>query len=157
MPLRLRRAECSRSFLCDHVSSAGSGSGRRLFLLRDRQMQSEGTSGTQFTLDGELSVHGFGDTLGEKKSQTRAVNLRGADRWTAVKRLEDVREIRLVDPDAAVLNRDLNFPVACLSRCIEQGTDADPVALSTVLDGIPDQVLQTVRESRQIAHDRGQI
>jgi len=75
-------------------------------------MQSERTSDAQFTLDRKLPIHSFGDTLRERKSQAGTMNLRGAHRWTAIKGLEDMGELRLVDPDATVLNRDLDLPVS---------------------------------------------
>ena len=63
----------------------------------------------QRTRYGQASAHRFRDTLGQRQSQARSVNLRGRDHRTAIERLENVREVRSRDSEAMIGDVDSNL------------------------------------------------
>src|SRR5271156_1674909 len=134
--LRLRPAGCSRSFSGNRFSSRSAGRNRAAYFPGDRQVQSEHASSAKFTLHCESSAHRFRNAPGQRKSQPGPVNLRVADGWTPIKRLENVRQVRLVNSDTTVLNGDTDFSVAEVPRFFTKSTNTDPARRTAILSRI---------------------
>jgi hypothetical protein len=103
------------------------------------------------TPDRKSASHGFSNISGERKSQSAAMDLSCSGCRTSVERLEYSPEIFPANPDAFVLNRNSDFLYTARLIC-ERGSNADPAAISTVLYGIRNQVLQTLGQSLEVNH-----
>src|SRR5437879_11863067 len=120
-------------------------------------MESEDTACAQLTFDGESSSHGFRNVFGQRQSQTGSVNLGSANRRTAVKRLENLRQFRSSDANTAVLNANANLLAIPAMRLVYGSAHTDPTALTTVLYRIHNQILQPLGKGRNIPSDVRQI
>ena len=85
------------------------------------------------------------------------MNLSVADGCTPIKRLKNVRQVRLVNSNPTVLNRDTDFSVAEVPGFFTERTNTDPAILTAILSRIHDQILQTARKRVEIAHHARQI
>jgi hypothetical protein len=74
----------------------------RIFSFRNLQVQSKGAAGGKLACNGDSSTHRFGDPLGKRQSEAGSMNLSGIDPRTAIKGIEDMVNLRGIDPNAKI-------------------------------------------------------
>ncbi len=97
--------------------------------------------------------HAFGDVACQAQPQAGAVDLRSQCGFAAVERLENVREIRWIDSLSAIFHADAHARPILRPHT----PHAHPVPLSTIFQGIQNQVLQAMRQGCGVRLDRRQI
>src|SRR5262245_48676468 len=129
-----------------------------LLSRRTRQMQRKRAPLGRRAHDSQTPAHRFGNALGQRKTQTRSVDLSGCHRWTPVEGFENVRQIAFVDSDPEIRNGNLNLlALAGAMVRLDAGSHADPARSAAVLERVGDEVLQTLREGETISNDFGQV
>src|ERR1700756_2892069 len=79
---------------------------RKLQPIRNQQVQSEDTADSYLTNHCQLASESFRDSLRNRQSQPRPVNLRCNCLRTTIKRLENLRQIGPVNSHSVICNTD---------------------------------------------------
>src|SRR5262249_5202379 len=116
-------------------------------------MNCERTSSAVLAVNSNLSAHRLSDTLGDRQAETIAVYLSIANGSAAIKGLKNVLQFFLPDPNSMIANRDGDLAAELVGLAL----DPNPRRISTVRDGVRDQVLKAARERLHVNGDAGEI
>src|SRR5690349_6101694 len=114
---------------------------RRRRPLGARQNQREQRAATDLALDHELTVHGSGELAADRKAKTDSI-VRTIERTLALDEwLEDVHQPVGGNAAAGIANVDTHARSVSLTR------EQHGAAIGRVLDGVPQQIQQNLREA----------
>src|SRR6266568_2775065 len=119
-------------------------------------MKCEGAAMAQLAFHRETTAHGLGNTSRQRQSQTGSVDLCRSDRLAAIERLKDLFDLRRLNAYSSILDADLNLSPA-VAGIAQASSDPDPPAVSTIFHRVADQVLQALRQCRQVSANFWQI
>src|ERR1700745_2687833 len=118
--------------------------------LTGRQMQREPASYSHLTHNRNPSAHSFRDTLGKRQSESRPVNLRRLHHRAPVEGLEDLLQLRGINPDPVIFHADAHFfsirHVLAPAKC----TNGNAGMTASVLHCVQHEVLQTLANRGEI-------
>src|SRR4029077_7019295 len=107
-------------------------------------MQREPASYSHLTHNRNPSPHGLCDTLGKRQSESRPVNLRRLHHRAPVEGLEDLLQLRSINPDPVILTTDAHLfsirHVLAPAKC----ANGNAGMAASVLHSVQHEVLQTL-------------